>query len=78
MDIILKNDFFFDEKTEVLEDGLATDFVADCQSAGVWVSYGIVILPNRLLRVIYVDIAEFQDDYTLEKWLEKFLRRRGA
>lgn len=72
MDIILKNDFFFDEKTEVLEDGLTTDFVATCQSAEVWVSYGIVILPNRLLRVLYFDIAEFQDDYTLNKWLEKF------
>ena len=72
MDIILKNDFFFDEKTEVLEDGLTTDFVAACQVAEVWVSYGIVILPNRLLRVLYFDIAEFQDDYTLNKWLEKF------
>ena len=72
MDIILKNYFFFDEKTEVLEDGITTDFVAAIQVAEVWVSYGIVILPNRLLRVLYFDIAEFQNDYTLNKWLEKF------
>ena len=72
MDIILKNDFFFNNETKVLDDELTTDFVADCQSSGVWVSYGIVILPNRLLRVIYFDVAEFQDDYTLDKWLAKF------
>lgn len=71
MDIILKNNFFFDEKTEVLEDGLTTDFVTASQAAGVWVSYGIVILPHRLLRVLYFDVAEFQDDYTLNKWLKK-------
>lgn len=63
MDVILKNNFFFDKETKVLEDKLTTDFV---------VAYGIVCLSNRLLRVLYVDIAEFEDDYYLNVWLKKF------
>lgn len=72
MDVILKNNFFFDKETKVLEDKLTTDFVVACKSFGVWVTYGIVCLSNRLLRVFYVDIAEFEDDYYLNVWLKKF------
>lgn len=71
MDLILKNSFFFDEKTEVLEDELTTDFLIACKSSIVWETYGIVCLPNRLLRVLYFDVADF-DEYTLERWLKKF------
>jgi hypothetical protein len=71
MDIILRNAFFFDEKTGVLTDELTTDFVRACKACGVWETYGIVCLPNRLLRVIYFDVAEF-DEYTLNVWLKKF------
>lgn len=35
MDVILKNNFFFDKETKVLEDKLTTDFVVACKSSGV-------------------------------------------